>query len=434
MSDDLEVTHGGAIAVDPHALRAVADALTALAPRFVDAASAVRRAHGSLVALPTASTSVDTVALWGSADRAEALHEECRMAGENTRLMADVYELVERRAELDALEIQGKAAPGVLSDRIDELVAADPRVLEMEKWLIAGWENGRYEGLDQQFDLVQLLGAPVGAPAGGGIFAAVAALGGAGLGRLAPNATLSGSAGPVSITPVRTSAPIGPPSSIAEALRRFPESPGAQLKVEKYTMSDGSSRFVLYSRGTQPSSVIDPTEPFDMQSNLDLYTGQEAASYAATVEALDAAGARPGDELQIYAHSQGAMNAAYLASGSEFDVTVQVTAGSPLHPTLDDDQLLIALRHTDDLVNGLAGGGLPGGTGSPDSIVATRVGDPAYSVHDLWLHPHMMESYIETAEMLDDSGDVRLEAWRAKAAELTDAVSIESTEYVAKRE
>ncbi|MGO2746957.1 hypothetical protein [Microbacterium sp.] len=433
MSDELEITHGGAIAVDSDALRGVADALAVLAPRFADAASAIRRAHGCLLALPMASMRVDTVALWGSVDRVDALHEECRVAGENTRLMADVYELVEHRAELAALAIQERPPSNALLDRIAELEASDPRVVEMETWLLAGWEKRRTEGLHAQFDLGAFWVTPEAGP-NMGLLLGAAALGAAGVGRLPPYAALSGRGDPVSVTPVRTTAPIGPPNSIAEALRRFPGESGAQIKVEKYAMADGSNRFVLYSKGTQPKSLIDWNEPFDMKSNLELYTGQESASYVATVDALRAAGAQAGDEVQIYAHSQAAMNAAYLASGSEFDVTVQVTAGSPVQPTLDDDQLLIELRHTDDMVNSLAGGGPPAGTGSADSLVVTRVGDPEPHIHDVWLHPHMMESYTETAELLDASDDVRLEAWRDKARELTDAVSIESTEYVARRD
>ncbi|WP_194420999.1 hypothetical protein [Microbacterium abyssi] len=422
MSDGLEVTHGGAIAVDPAALRAVADALVALAPRFADAAAAARLAHGHLAAISTTSAGIDTVAMWGSAERADALHAECRVAGENTRLMADVYELVERRVELDALQIQGLTPSDALVDRITELEASDPRVVEMEKWLIAEWEANRFEGLDQQFDLEGMQSGP-GIAA---FFAAAAFAGAKGFGRLPPNAALSGRSGPVSVSPVRTTVPIAPPTSLAEGLRRLDASAG-QLRVEKYSMSDGSRRFVLYSKGTQ---ILGSNEPFDMASNVDAYFGKESASYAATIEALEQSGAEPGDEVQVYAHSQGAMNAAYLSTQSEFDVSVQVTAGSPLHPTLDGDQLLIELRHPDDIVNTLAGGGLPGGSSSPDSIVATRDG----SAIDLGLPAHMLGNYIETAEMLDASGDVRLEAWRDKARELNEAVSIESTEYVAKRE
>lgn len=427
MSDGLDITHGGAIAVDPDALRAVADALIALTPRISDAASAVREAHRHLVNLPPASARVDTAALWGRAARADALHEDCRVAGENTRLMADVYELVERRAELAGLAIQDAARADAVAARIDQLEASDPRVAEMATWLIAGWEKGRFEGLDEQFDLSRLGAGVHVAPDPGGFLAAMAMLGAAGVGRIRPNATLSGSGGAVSVTPVATGRPIAPPTSLAEAFRRFPAAPDAQLKVEKYTMPNGANRFVLYSRGTQS---LDPNEPFDMTSNIELYTGDESASYAATVEALEAAGARPGDEVDVYAHSQGAMNAAYLSSQSEFDVRVQVTAGSPVHPTVPEDQLLIELRHTDDVVSSLAGGGSPGGTGAPDSLVITRDGDP----FDIGVPAHLMGSYTQTAEMVDASGDVRLEALRDRWRELNDAVTIESTEYVARRE
>lgn len=430
MSDDLEITHGGAIAVDPDALRPVADAMVVLAPKFSDAASALQRAHRYLMNLPTAPTRVDIVALRASVARAEALHEECATAGENTRLMADVYELVERRTELAGLAIQDGARADRLHDRIAELEASDPRMLEMEAWLLAGWKKKRFEGLDEQLDLAASWAGPGGGVDLGVFFAMATMIGATGAGRLRPHATLSGSGGPVSVTPAKTGTPLYPPSGLGEAMRRLPDAPGAQLKVEKYTMPNGTHRFVLYSKGTQPSSIVDPKEPFDMQSNLELYAGQESASYVATVKALEASGAKPGDEVHVYAHSQGAMNAAYLSTQSEFDVSVQLTAGSPLHSTVGKDQLLIELRHTDDVVSSLAGGGSPGGSGSPDSIVVTRDGDPL----DLGVPAHLDRSYTKTADMADASGDVRLEAWREKTRELGDAVSIESTEYVAKRE
>ena len=428
MSDGIDITHGGAIAVDPEALRAVAAAMGRTAPRFAVAAAAIRNAYGFIVDTPNLSGQVDTVALWASAERADVLHDECRSASSSTLLMADVYELVELRAQLAALAVQDTAQAFALEARIAKLEVSDPRVTEMEKWLVAAWEQKRFDGLNEQLYLGPSAltgGSPLYLGAVLGLAAAVAATG---TGRLAPNAKLSGSGGPVSVTPVKTSAQIAPPTSLAEAFRRFPEASGAQLKVEKYTMADGTNRFVLYAKGTQPS--LDPKEPFDLKSNLDLYTGQESASYAATVEALGAAGARPGDEVHVYAHSQSAMNAAYLSSQSEFDVTVQVTAGSPVHPTVGEDQLLIEFRHTDDAVSSLAGGGSPGGAGSPDSLVITRDGDP----FDLLLPTHLMESYTETAEMADASGDVRLDAWLDKARGLNEAVAIESTEYVARRE
>lgn len=429
MSDGVDITHGGAIAVDPEALRAVAEAMGRLAPKFADAAAAVRSAHAFVVGTPSLSSQVDAVALWASGQRADALHEECQTASANTLLMADVYEVVELRAQLAALAIHDSAQAFTLNARIAQLVASDPRVAEMEKWLIAGWKDGRYEGLDQQFD-----GQPFTGPLNmAAVFAIAAALGSRGLGRLPPGATLSGTAAAVSLTPVKTASPLAPPTSLADAFRRFPATEGAQLKVEKYTMPDGSNRFVLYAKGTQLHWPWERDEPMDAQSNYELYTGGESSSYQATVEALELAGAQAGDRVDVYAHSQAAMTSAYLSTQSEFDVKVQVTAGSPVHPTLNDDQLLIELRHTDDLVSALAGGGSPGGSGSPDSFVASRESDPAVGVQDLALKPHWLDSYIETAELVDASGDARLQALEKNWRELLDAVAIESTEYQAER-
>lgn len=430
MSDGIDINHGGAIAVDSGALGMVAAAMSVVARSLADSAEAIRRAYSCIIDTAALTAKIDTVALWASAQRIDVLHEECRSAASNTLLMADVYEVVELRAQLAALAIDDTAQAFAVEARIAQLQASDPRVAEMEQWLLAGWEEGRFDGLDRQFD-----GQPfTGALNMGGIFALAAAVGARGFGRLPPNATLSGTAGAVSVAPVATATPLTPPTSLAEAFRRFPATDGAQLKVEKYTMPDGTNRFMLYAKGTQFEWPWEHDEPMDMGSNWELYTGGDASSYQATVEALGLAGAEPGDRVDVFAHSQAAMNAAYLSTQSEFDVKLQVTAGSPVHPSLNDDQLLIELRHTDDMVSALAGGGAPGGTGSPDSFVASRVADPAVQPSDLALKPHWLDTYIETAELVDASGDVRLGALENNWRELLDAVAIESTEYVATRE
>lgn len=445
---DLEITHGGVVAVDPDALRHVADALAGLAPNYADAASAVRRAHDSLHSVPMA-VRIDASALWASADRTEKMNEECRTAAENTRLMADVYEYVERKAELEALRIQGAVPADGLLDRVAELAASDPRVVEMEKWLVAQWEKDRFAGLGDEGVIVELPPGIVEAPRIGTILMAIGSAAiAAKLGRLPPGTTLSGTGSPVALTTVKTTSPSGPPASTAEALRRLPET--GQLKVEKYTMPDRTKKFVLYSTGTQLSgSQLQPVEgessdvdideamgyeldePFDLVSNVELYVRREAsASYIATVEALVAAGAQPGDEVHVYAHSQGAMNAMYLASQSAFDVSVTVTAGSPIHMPLGEDQLLVEFRHTDDVVSALAGGGSPSGSGSPDSVVVSREG----TNDQLGFTPHLTRNYVTTAEMFDGSGDPRVQEWAEKTRVLQDAVSVESTEYLAKRD
>lgn len=425
MSDDLNIMYGGVIAVDPDALRAVANDMSRLAPRLSDAASSIRTAHGVIINEPGFSSRVDTVALWASSQRADALYEECQSAATNTLLMADAYELVDLRAQLAALAIQDAAGADALTAQIAELEASDERLPVMADYLVGGWEEGRYEGLDEQLNLAGILGRWGLAP----LLAATAALGTVGgMGVVRPGTKLSGTADPVAVTPVKTSNPVAPPANLAASLRRIPTSGGAQLKIERYSMPDGSNRFMLYARGTQ-SGYFGAGNPFDMKSNLELYTKQQSASYQATLDALEAAGAQPGDRVDAYAHSQSGMIAAHLSMESEFDVKVQVTAGSPVQPTLNDDQLLIQLGHTDDPVRALAGGGSPNGTGADDSFVATREGSPGQQWEDVTLDAHMLDTYIETAEMVDQSGDVRMQAVEESWRELMDAVEIESTEY-----
>lgn len=425
MSDGVDITHGGAIAVDPDALRAVANSMSRLAPRMADAASAIRNAHRIIINTPGFSSRVDTVALSASSTRADALHDECQTAAANTVLMADAYELVDLRAQLAALAIQDAAGAGALNAQIAELEASDERLPIMADYLIAGWEEGRYEGLDEQLDLRGVIGPWGLAP----LISAAAALGTVGkMGVIPPGTKLSGVADPVSVTPLKTSTEIGPPNNLAEAFRRFPKGDGAQLKIERYTMADGTSRFMVYAKGTQ-SGYYGAGNPFDMKSNLELYTKQQSASYQGTLDALKTAGAKPGDRVDVYAHSQSGMIASHLAMESEFEVKVVGLAGSPTEPTLEEDQLLLQLAHTDDPVRALAGGGAPNGTGSPDSITVTREGSPGKQFEDLALDAHQLETYVETAEMVDESEDPRAQAIRESWRELDDAIVIESTEY-----
>ncbi len=424
MSGDLDIHHGGAIAVDTAALRDVGTRLAAVGVRFDDARAAIARAHGAVTADPGLA-SVDAVALATSGGSAVALGDECADAAAGTLLMADAFELVELRAQARAMGLADTVAAAALQRRIDRLTASDERIATMADQLVAGWKEGRFEGLGDQYDLGGLV-APLfwGGPLAGIML---------GLGTVRPEMTLRGVADPVTVTPVRTSTPTGPPASLADAFRRFPTAPGAQVRVEQYVMADGTTRYMAYVKGSQ-SVAFGGAEPWDMRSNTQLYTGEKSASYQATLDALEAAGAQPGDRVDVVAHSQGGVIAAHLAMESQYDVQVQMTAGSPVEPTLDDDQLLIQLRHTDDVVSSLAAGGSPDGTGSPDSFTAEREADPAAGLQDLLLAPHQLDAYVETAEQVDASGDPRVAVLDELWSDLDGAVEVTSTEYHAERD
>lgn len=427
--DDLQVTYGGAIAVNTETLRDVAFRLGPIGLGVGRAADAVRTAHRQITGTAELSNGVNTVELWAVGDRLAAMRARIDEVITGTLLMADVYELVELRTEYEALTLTDTAAAEALLPDIMDLEASDERLGPMADHLVKHWEDGRFEGLDSQFDIATTVtGLNFGA------ITSIATMLGSSVAfvTLPAKAKLDGWPDPVKVTPVVTAYPVAPPASLADGMRRFPASEDAQVKVERYTFDDGTAHYVAYIKGTQ-SGLYGAGEPWDMKSNAELYTGRISASYQATLDALHQAGAQQGDVVDVYAHSQGAMVASYLATGDEFDVQMLVTAGSPVQPTLRDDQLLIQLRHTDDVVNALAGGGSPGGTGSADSMVIQREGDPVPNIKDLILEPHMMDTYIETAELADASGDPRLEAYLERLRQLARASSIESTEYIADR-
>lgn len=433
---DLEIEHGGAIAVDTEQLREVGARLRTVSARYEEARDALVRAGALIASSADPSSRVDVDALRRSGERVGELAAEIENACTGTLLMADAFEVVELRAQAEALALADAAAASDVQARADAMIADDERVGRMADWLIAGWKRQRFEGLGDQYDLggmlppVFLVGALVGLASGyGKVRPAVA-------GSEAPGvkAPTSVPVDPVHVIPVKTSTP-RPPDDLAGAFRRIPGG-GAQVAVEKYTMVGGTTRYVAYVSGTQSSllSLKKDAEPWDMNSNIELYQGATSASYQATLDALAAAGVEPGDRVDVVAHSQGGMIATRLAVESEYEVSMQITAGSPTEPTLREEQTLIQLRHTDDVVSALAAGGSAEGTGSADSFTASRVGDPGDGVEDLRLKTHGLETYIETAEMVDASTDPRAVALDAYWDELGRAVEVERTEYRAERD
>lgn len=408
----LSITQGGVIEVDTEQLRSLSGRVVRVGRDFEDAAEAVRRAQSQLWAWG------EVRGLGGS--HLAVIHEEVgRSAADAARVasdimrVAEVFELVELRNSRDLAEAMGSSTATALAARVGEIEKADPDLAEVADELNAEWEHHRFDGL---------LGVGAG-PAG---LAALAALRAGVLSRvLMPGATLSGTAPAVKVEPVGKPASVSAPQRLDDAFDRFPDSGGAQVTVEKYTMADGTQQFAVYVKGTQ---AMGGDDPWNMASNMQLYDNEVSASYQATLDALAAAGAQPGDVVHGFGHSQGGMVVSHLAMGSDYEVRTHVTAGNPVEPVLPANVLNVQIRHSDDPVSALSGGGLAVGSGSAASFLVQRQAEESGApIGDI--PAHGLHLYRETAGFVDDSGDPRVQSLEQLWAELGTAITVESTAY-----
>lgn len=468
----LQLQAGGAVAVDTATLRAAA-------ARFARAQDELDEIGATLAGL---RRELEGATAWTGAAEASAsvLSSRIRTAqAEAERIAAALcdaayaYEMVEVQAEHRAAVLAGDAGRAQrLDTRLSDLVAAHP-----DAWRTAlGAEFARAvlwpsELVRQATQWGVAVGGTVSEPsavvlgAGAGLLTlgGAAFVGFAGTGRLSRDARLTGGAGPVVLRDVPPAAPggsvppaargatsrpptgghtavvrvppAGPaiaPQSLVAVTERMPGAGDSRVRVERYTMPDGSRQFAVYVAGTQ-SLALGGDDPWDNASNAELYAGRMSDSYAATEAALQAAGAREGDVVHAFGHSQGAMIAGHLALESDYDVRTLVSLGSPVEADVGDATLSVALRHADDPVAGLAGGGHGEGVGAPGSFVAERVADPDAGPDDARIPAHRLTAYAETAALVDASTDPRVDALRAVFAGLERAEAVEVTEYAATR-
>jgi hypothetical protein len=424
MTNELEITRGGVLAVNVDTMRSFAARLRTAQQCIRHATGRVHEARREVEAIPEAHDRGYRLMVLSSElrHRADALDD----AAHSTQLMADAYEITEYRARLAferALDtrslvelrrslamVEGRASEGAAS-LADDLVATRERERE-RAFTKQSWGAGIFGPagvmfvslmLKELMKTIQKLGMGV---------RGVAAQGDA--------REVELHAGVTSYTDA--------PDQLAAAFDRIPKET-AQVRVERYVMPDGSKQFVAYIAGTR---AIAGADPWNMQSNLELYReGQVSTSLQATKQALHAAGATANDQVHLIGHSQGGMIAGHLGMGDEFNVRSVITAGSPIEPVLGDQVLSVQLRHSDDPVSALAGGGSPAGTGSPQSFVAEREGDAAVGPGDLLLPMHHLDTYIETARMVDLAGDGRAASLHQLWKQLGTARSVTATEYSA---
>jgi hypothetical protein len=433
VSDDLDIRGGGAVAVDTVTLRAAAGGFRGLASELDEIAHVVGSAAHRLAAIRDSAFTA-AYAIEVARRRIVSAMEAAIEIAESLLGAAAVYEIVELRAERAAAEAAGDAAAVARIDaRLGVLASEHPGAADRATLGVLGhWLSWPGERALQAPGVLWWLAPGLHSLAIPLAWSAQRAIGAMDAGRVPATARLNGPPRAVVVSPVAPRGPAGGPASLADAAARIPGGGDARIRVERYTMTDGSCQFAVYVAGTQTASSH-TREPFDMRSNVELYTGDRSASYDATLAALAQAGAEPGDVVHAFGHSQGAMVATHVAMEGGFDAQTLVTFGSPVEGEVGRDTLSVTLRHADDPVTALSAGGHPGSVGAPGSFVAERTADPLPGLHDVGIPAHHIESYTHTARLLDDSDDPRMTAVRQTFDELGAAASVEVTEYSAER-
>ncbi|GAB2522175.1 hypothetical protein GCM10027064_19600 [Microbacterium petrolearium] len=442
----LEIRAGGAIAVDPGELRELA-ARVDEARGWVDSAAAeADDAAWRMRELALLSpTYWDVPALQ---DRISRVGPDLDDLASRIRTVADAYELVELRVLAELMRQwpgEGPAAERELrgiEERIAAMESADPAALAQADALLAQWRAEVGVEFERQWRSAPpppgyaIPLEPILHGLRGTLLSVLMLLPmflrmhvpALGLGVVPAGARLTGAAEPVRVRVTSVGAAVAP-TGLEEVARRIPSGGDARVRVERYTMPDGSRQFAVYLAGTHGGD----DDAWDWRSNVELYGGERSASFQATQEALERAGAQPGDVLHIAGFSQGAMIGARLAVEGGYEVATNIGFGSPVDAQTEPGTLAVAVRHTDDPVALLASGGMAAGAGSPDSLVVERLFDPSIGSEEYTVPAHRLDAYAETAAMVDASDDPRVGAVREALAALDGAVDVDVTEYSATR-
>lgn len=284
--------------------------------------------------------------------------------------------------------------------------------------------------------LIAGLGAGVQTPESASVMLALAG----GLGMLGSRVLVDG---PVRV--VRTDRrPVDPPQSVGDLAARVPEptADGPQIRVERYGERH-DRRFIVYIGGTVELGLVAGEQAFDNTSNLhgvaddtgiDVLRQSGADSGAgerAVREALHDAGMRPGDPLLAVGYSGGAIVAAHLAADPDLGAVGAVSLGGPVASAPAAPGVpLLAIEHEEDFVPAVGGAGHP----AAERVTVSRSALEPGRRYDAVFPAHELARYRETAELVDESDEARLVAFRDLVARVTDGGPGERSDWLATRE
>jgi pimeloyl-ACP methyl ester carboxylesterase len=120
------------------------------------------------------------------------------------------------------------------------------------------------------------------------------------------------------------------------------------------------------------------------------------------------AGITAEDNVILVGHSQGGLVAAQLAASGDYRVSDVVTVGAPLHQVeLPAEVNLVAIEHAEDVIPSLSGVAAPAAVATHMTVTRSLFAHSTAPRGGL-LPAHNLSRYIETAAVMDRSGDSKL--------------------------
>lgn len=218
--------------------------------------------------------------------------------------------------------------------------------------------------------------------------------------------------GPVRVAAVEAPTRATPPTGVGDLAARIPKATAGQPQVliENYGTPEHPS-WAVYVGGTVDWNAVATTEPWDLTANVTAMAGQNAGSFEAVMQSMHAAGIDGEDPVVIAGHSQGGLVATQVAASGIFAVRAVATFGAPeSRVPVPSGVATLTVEHTDDVTTGLGGASL---IESEDRVTVRR---EAFATEEPplgeALPAHHLDTYQETARMIDASPEENLSGFR----------------------
>ena len=185
-----------------------------------------------------------------------------------------------------------------------------------------------------------------------------------------------------------------------------PQRATGEIQVLRH-QTDGANSWSVLIRGTKTFG-IGGDNPHDFVTNLQELSGTESVQRAAVRQALEMAGAQPGDAVELAGHSQGGMVAVGVAQDPEmankYRVVGVVTVGSPIGDLAPANVPLLAYENLRDIVPSLDGAANPSVDGHLTVYFSDRAGPGGPNL------PHEVTTYRDAATTIE-ADDETVSQW-----------------------